>query len=60
MSYGGTCFPRDTFAFNLANKNLNLSGLDIQLIDSVNKFQDQSLEKIIAELTRLNSKELES
>ncbi len=59
MSYGGTCFPRDTFAFNRLNKNLGLSTDLFNSIDSVNNFQDQSLyEKIISELSRLNSKRI--
>jgi len=59
MSYGGTCFPRDTFAFNHLNKSLGLSTDLFDSIDSINKFQDQSLfEKVLSEISDSETKKI--
>tara|TARA_B000000475_G_C16005557_1_gene450758 strand:- start:7629 stop:8966 length:1338 start_codon:yes stop_codon:yes gene_type:complete len=59
MSYGGTCFPRDTFAFNHLNKSLGLSTDLFDSIDSINRFQDQSLfERVLAEISDDNTRKV--
>jgi len=57
MSFGGTCFPRDTYAFNHIS---NLVGLPTDLFDAVtriNDYQDQHLSQlVIDELKTKNQK----
>ena len=59
LGYGGTCFPRDTFAFNHLNKSLGLSTDLFDSIDSINRFQDQSLfERVLAEISDDNTRKV--
>jgi len=59
MSFGGTCFPRDTYAFNAINKKLGLTTSFINAVDEINDFQDQHLyEIVIDELKKLNGKKV--
>ena len=55
MSYGGTCFPRDTYAFNAINEKLGLSTSFIKAVDEINDFQDKHLHEIVInELKKIN------
>jgi len=57
LSYGGTCFPRDTWAFGVVLKNLEIP-LDLMLAcHKANVYQDEMLaEKVIRQCLRLNAK----
>lgn len=43
LSYGGTCFPRDTVAYKTIAKKYGYKDELIAAVDSVNKYQDQHL-----------------
>ena len=47
MSFGGTCFPRDTYAFNHLSKKVGLSTELFDSITKINEYQDQHLRDIV-------------
>ena len=49
MSYGGTCFPRDTFAFNRLSKDLGISTKLFDAVDNINKHQDALLADMVVD-----------
>ena len=56
LSFGGTCFPRDTKAFRaLYDKYLGRSPF-VESIDFVNEYQHDNLFRIVSENTNENSK----
>ena len=47
LSFGGTCFPRDTWAFiKLAERNGNEATL-VRAVEQVNEYQDKHLVKVV-------------
>jgi len=47
LSYGGTCFPRDTKAFIALAKTLGVDSGLIQAVEAVNRLQDQHLLELV-------------
>ena len=43
LSFGGTCFPRDTWAFIKMSENIGLDALHIKAIQKINENQNQLL-----------------
>ena len=59
LSYGGTCFPRDTWAFNAVLNNLDINLDLMRSCHEVNLYQDKTLaEKVIARAKLHNAKTL--
>jgi len=59
MSFGGTCFPRDTYAFNRLSKDKEISTELFDAVTKINNYQDQHLaEIIISEMKRYNKKNI--
>lgn len=57
LSFGGTCFPRDTRAFIHLSEEVGLSTDFITAVDGINRFQDEHLLDIaLRELSACNSK----
>lgn len=57
LSFGGTCFPRDTKAYKRLAEKYNVQADIIHAVDMVNKFQDENLaHKVMAELEKLENK----
>jgi len=57
LSYGGTCFPRDTWAFNEVLKQLKIPLELMRACHEVNIYQDISLvEKVISLCEKLDTK----
>jgi UDPglucose 6-dehydrogenase len=52
MSYGGTCFPRDTFAFNKLLSKVDLSTDLFDAVNNINDYQDKRLLDLV--LTQFN------
>ena len=49
MSFGGTCFPRDTFAFNRLSEDLDISTALFDAVDTINQHQDALLANMVLE-----------
>jgi len=47
LSFGGTCFPRDTKAFIVLSRKFKYNPELIKAIDNVNKFQDKHLLEVV-------------
>ncbi len=47
LSFGGTCFPRDTKAYLTLAQKYNVQAEIIQAVEKVNKFQDENLLRIV-------------
>lgn len=59
MAYGGTCFPRDTFAFNNLSNQVGFNSNFIDAIEEINEYQHQYLFEIVNnELQKYPSKQL--
>ena len=58
MSYGGTCFPRDTFAFNRLSKDLGISTKLFDAVDNINKHQDALLADMVVDNLKIVLKTL--
>lgn len=58
MSYGGTCFPRDTWAFINISQNVGISADLIHAVEQINDYQDDRLFSIVKE--QLNKHKLDS
>jgi len=57
LSFGGTCFPRDTRAFIKMAERHNIDAGIIYAVDRVNKFQDEHLARVVLdEMSRLEGK----
>jgi len=54
MSFGGTCFPRDTFAFNRLSKDLGISTELFNAVTKINDYQNQHLLELV--LTEIENK----
>lgn len=52
LSFGGTCFPRDTWAFTSVLSRLNLDTAMMDACNSVNKYQDRLLAQKTLDLAR--------
>lgn len=46
LSYGGTCFPRDTMAYRALAKKYGYQDELMKAVEKVNKFQDQHLAEV--------------
>jgi UDPglucose 6-dehydrogenase len=59
MSYGGTCFPRDTFAFNNLSNNVGLSTNLFDAVSDINDYQDNHLaDLVLKELSKSQNKRI--
>jgi len=47
MSFGGTCFPRDTFAFNRLSQDLGISTELFDAVENINQHQDNYLAELV-------------
>jgi len=57
LSYGGTCFPRDTWAFNAVLNRLEIPLEIMRACHEVNNYQDKVLaEKVLRQCEQLNVK----
>ncbi|MDR1904360.1 MAG: nucleotide sugar dehydrogenase [Treponema sp.] len=57
LSYGGTCFPRDTWALNAVLKRHNIPLALMQACQAINAYQDKSLiDKVINLVKQVNAK----
>jgi len=57
LSYGGTCFPRDTWAFNAVLNRLKIPLELMRACHEANDYQDKVLvEKVLSQCKRLNAK----
>jgi len=43
LSFGGTCFPRDTWAFIKMSENIGLDAIHIKATQKINEIQNQNL-----------------
>jgi len=59
LSFGGTCFPRDTRAFIHISREVGISADLIHAVDNINRFQDDHLlHLVLHELSGCNSKSI--
>ncbi len=57
LSFGGTCFPRDTRAYMTMAARYGVQADIIHAVDQVNKYQDQHLaEVVLRELAKVDNK----
>lgn len=57
LSFGGTCFPRDTYAYKAIAAKYNVQADLIQATTRVNEYQDQHLaELVLHEVSRVDNK----
>ena len=57
LSFGGTCFPRDTYAYKAIAARHNVQADLIQATTRVNEYQDQHLaELVLREVNRVDNK----
>ena len=47
MAYGGTCFPRDTYAFSNISEKVGLNSNFINAIDEINEYQHSKLLEMV-------------
>lgn len=47
MSFGGTCFPRDTYAFNKLSRDKEISTELFDAVTKINDYQDQHLSQLV-------------
>ena len=59
LSYGGTCFPRDTRAFIVFSEKFGYNAKLIKTIEKINEFQHRNLlEHVLTEASSINTKKI--